>query len=487
MTNEPPNGLRANLLRSFSSDPISDETFFKNAKKGGERTWEKFLFGLCYFHAVVQERRNFGPLGWNIQYEFNESDLRISARQLQKFLLEYQIIPLKALLYLTGECNYGGKVTDANDRKTLMSILSTFYTMDILDDEHKLSPSGLYYAPPKGNYENYIAFIKQLPLIQTPEVYGLHENADITKDLAETNLLFSSILSTQARISSSSGKSSEETVKDIAFDILQKLPLDFDIPSAQRKYPVDYNESMNTVLIQELVRFNNLLRTIRDSLQNVIKAVKGLVVMSNDLEQVVNSMLVGKVPEMWASKSYPSLKPLSGYMSDFLQRIQFFQTWIDSSMPTVFWVSGFFFTQAFLTGTLQNYARKHGIPIDLLRLDTRVMEEEDYQESPMEGAYVRGLFMEGARWDRNNKVIGESLPKVLTDSLPILWLKPAKVSDPDNDRVYDAPVYKTSLRKGVLSTTGHSTNYVMSIKLPSDRLSKHWINRGVAILCQLDN
>ena len=93
----------------------------------------------------------------------------------------------------------------------------------------RFSPSGLYKAPPHGEYGGYIEYLRSLPLIPHPEVFGLHENADITKDQQETQQLFDSILLTLPRQTGGGGKSQQQVVDELASDILTKLPPDFDL------------------------------------------------------------------------------------------------------------------------------------------------------------------------------------------------------------------------------------------------------------------
>lgn len=310
------------------------------------------MFGLCFYHSFLTERKLYGPLGWNKQYQFNESDLRISAQQLQIFLDEYpNEVPLDALNYLTVECNYGGRVTEAMDRRLNTMILLKFYCPEIHeDDDYKFSESGLYYAPKHCEYEGYLAYVDSLPQFPDPEVYGFHENAAIAKNMNEVNNALDTMLITQQSAGGGGGEGGDALINQLADGILGKLPANFDADQAAKDFPVEYTQSMNTVLTQELDRFNTLTSTIRKSLKDMKLAVAGVMLMSAELEAAVNSLKVGRVPELWLAKSYPSRKSLGSYMEDLYERLAWFAEWAASTIPDIMWINRFYFTQGFLTG-----------------------------------------------------------------------------------------------------------------------------------------
>jgi dynein heavy chain len=240
-----------------------------------------------------------------------------------------------------------------------------------------------------------------------------------------------------------------------AAEVLARLPEPVDEEGAARTFPVRYEESMNTVVTQELRAFNGLLAGMRSSLRELRLALRGLVPLSPQLERLADELSQAKVPAHWAAAAYPSRKALGSWTTDLLRRLACMQHWAGTGRaPGCFWLPGLFFTHAFLTGTLQNHARRHSIPIDELELDQHVCDGGldalrsrqvargggSELEPPATGAFVHGLFLEGARWPTErvlpaSRALTEALPMQLHCELPVLWLRPDRRADIEQVRV----------------------------------------------------
>ena len=327
----------------------------------------------------------------------------------------------------------------------------------------------------------------------------MHENANISCANREAFALFDTIMSLQARDTSKGGMSREEIIGSQAEHIeteLMKRGL-FDTEAVGMQYPVVYEQSMNTVLIQECIRYNNLIAEMEASLPTLQKALKGLVVMSGELEAMGNSIAVNQVPEKWADKAYPSMKPLASWSEDLMARLDMVLEWIEKGVPQVFWISGFYFPQSFLTGSRQNFARKKKYAIDTVDFDFIVKSErwEDVTQGPEDGVYIRGLYLEGARWNEDIRSLDDSRPKQLYTEMAMIHLKPVKDRVTPTEGLYRCPTYKILSRRGVLATTGHSTNFIMWIELPAKGPtfinnekfadSEKWIKAGVGLFTSL--
>jgi len=122
-----------------------------------------------------------------------------------------------------------------------------------------------------------------------------------------------------------------------------KTPAVIELDEVQEKYPTEYTESMNTVLTQEITRYNALLALMAVQLVAVQKALKGEVVMSEELDLLSISLFNNQVPDAFAKVGPLSLKPLSSWINDLNDRLDFINKWVDKGKPPAYWISGFFF------------------------------------------------------------------------------------------------------------------------------------------------
>ncbi|CAJ1374899.1 unnamed protein product [Effrenium voratum] len=472
LTTEPPKGLRANIVRSFL--PMSDDQLNDSAKA---KEWRRLQFGLKFFHAVIQERRKFGPLGWNIRYEFNDSDLETSTTITHNMLELDGPIPWDTLLFVIGHINYGGRVTDDNDRRLLLSILERYVTPKILEKDYIFSESGTYRCPDNSDtadIESWRKFVASFPLSEQPEVFGMHDNANISFMSQESEKVLNTVLSIQPReAGGTGGKSSEEVVLELSAEQEGRLPEKLSAENAHAESFAMSEEtglmtSLGTCLSQEMTRFNRLLAQMTSTLKQLQKAVKGIIVMTGELDDMFNAELNNLVPAIWTKDNigYPCLKPLNSWFEDMILRFDFFRDWIEGGIPVAYWISSFYFPQGFLTSVLQGYSRGKLIPVDQLSFEF-VMQDtsdaQDLQTKPEEGIYIHGLFMDGAAWNYEDMAIDDQEFGTMFVKAPIINFIPWQVRRDARVR-YRCPIYKTSIRAGTLSTTGHSTNFVLAIE-----------------------
>lgn len=327
-------------------------------------------------------------------------------------------------------------------------------------------------------------------------MFGLHSNAAISFQQKESKALLSTIvLCSGGGGGGSSGgpdASNDARVQEIAAKISQRMPTVFDFRTAHATTFQKFGDTMNSLgvfLGQELIRFNGLIDVMRSTLHQLQRAIKGEVVMSGELELMYNCFVFQKVPKPWEDAGYPCLKPLPSWVEDFLLRIRFLSHWLTQGPPICYWLSGFFFPQGFMTAVKQTYSRESKIAVDTLKIGCEMtsLDTKDLESHPENGAYIYGLYMEGGRFHRVSGRLEDSLPRQLLDNLPCIWLKPVIAADYHPESCYDCPLYKTSIRAGTLSTTGHSTNFVVALPIPTSLPSDHWIRRGCAMLCMNDD
>uniref|UniRef100_H2YYB5 AAA+ ATPase domain-containing protein n=1 Tax=Ciona savignyi TaxID=51511 RepID=H2YYB5_CIOSA len=472
ITNEPPTGMHSNLHKAF--DNFNQETLEMCAR---EVEFKSILFSLCYFHAVVSERRKFGPQGWNRVYPYNTGDLTISVNVLYNYLEANQKVPWDDLRYLFGEIMYGGHITDDWDRHLCRTYLKEYMNQDMFDNVIYLAPG--FPLPPSLDYNGYHQYIDDVLPPESPYLYGLHPNAEIDFLTTTSDNLFRTILELMPRDTSSgagAGPTRDEKIKSVLDEILEKLPEQFNMLEMMSKVEPADRTPYVVVAFQECERMNGLTNEIRSSLKTLDLGLKGELTITASMEALGNAMFLDSVPDSWQAKAYPSMSGLTTWYVDLLLRIKELENWTsDFQLPAAVWLGGFFNPQSFLTAIMQAMARKNEWPLDkmCLQCDVTKKNKEDFSSSPREGAYIHSLFMEGARWDVQTSLISEGILKDLTPTLPVIFIKAIPVDKQETRNIYPCPVYKTKMR---------GPTFVWTFNLKTKEKPAKWTLGGVAIL-----
>jgi len=488
---EPPNGLKLNMRASFSK--ITEEQF----DQCPHYAFKPLVYVLAFFHAVVQERRKYGKVGWNVGYDFNESDLRVSMNLMDYYLTKtfqekQEAIPWGSLKYLVGDAMYGGRVTCDFDRRVLTTYIGE-YMGDFLFDTFQpfhfyVNKETDYKLPPQQTLASSMEMIEQLPLVTSPEVFGLHPNAEISYMTESTRELWSGLVSMQPRGGGGGGVSSEEIIAKTALDIQGKIPTEFDVPVLRKTFSAKNPDKVPTpiqvVLLQELDRWNTLNNYMKSSLRDLQRALKGELGMSAELDMIGQALLNGGLPPQWAKLTPSTRKGLAAWITFWLRRQDQYTRWVDEGEPVVMWLSGLSIPETFLAAVVQTTCRRKKWPLDKSTLYTKVtsyLNPDEVTERLEDGCYIIGTYLEGAAWDPIECCLIKQPPKVLIQEMPVIQIIPVEAHKLKLTGTFKAPCYVTSDRKSAAGV-----GMVLEADLDTKEHGSHWTLQGAALVLNSD-
>merc|ERR1711964_797030 len=206
---------------------------------------------------------------------------------------------------------------------------------------------------------------------------------------------------------------------------------------------------------------------------------KGELTMSEQMEDLLNCLYMEKIAPRWAKLGFPSTRGLMSWLSNLKERCAQLDEWCadPTSVPKVVDVSKLFNPQSYLTAIKQKTCQEQMLELDKLQVFTDVTKRigSQIETHAREGAFVEGMFLEGARWDSNANCLDESKPKEMFCRMPVVNCKAGLASDSEKG-VYICPTY---------CTPGRRPHYVFPAQLRTKFPAAKWVLAGVAIILDI--
>jgi len=518
VTLEPPAGLKAGLYRTYSTTVTQDLL-----EKIDDARWRTLIYSQSFLHSIVQERRKFGAIGWCVPYEYNTSDIDACLLFLEKHVATSLMLntPISwvTVQYMVSEVQYGGRITDDLDRELFNTYTKKWMCEDVFKPTFAFNnyASDYNYKIPDGlEIAQFKEAIETIPMVDSPNIFGLHSNADLMFRQKDNQEMITTIIETQPKdTGGGSGKSVDEIVKDLCQDLGGRMPADFieevfraTIDTSSKLRPTNpdvgkgLNAPLNIFLFQELQRLQIIIKIVRNNLSSIAMAIDGTVVMTQELLSDLNSIFDTRVPTCWyldaSGAEIAWLMPnIGGWFTGLIDRAAMLTTWLDNGRQVMksYWITGFTNAQGFLTGMRQEVTRQHqkkeagkeawALDDVVSHSEIRDYDAERCREVPEEGQHVHGLFMEGGRWAKaEGGCLEESEPKKLFCPMPVIRFTAVHFKDLKGLAYYgpygpyDAAVYKYPKR--------NDRYLIIRMLMKTEMHPFHWKLRGVCLVAQTD-
>uniref|UniRef100_A0A7G3AJ29 Putative dynein heavy chain and region d6 of dynein motor n=1 Tax=Lutzomyia longipalpis TaxID=7200 RepID=A0A7G3AJ29_LUTLO len=505
---EPPPGIRANLLRTFSTVPAG-----RMMKQPSERA--RLYFLLAWFHAIVQERLRYAPLGWAKKYEFNESDLRVACDTLDTWIdatamgrtnLPPEKVPWDALVTLLSQSIYGGKIDNDFDQRLLQSFLAKLFTARSFEGDFALvanvdgvagGPNGQRHItmPDGTRRDHFLKWIEGLADRQTPSWLGLPNNAERVLLTTRGTDLISKLLKMQqledddelayssadesldlTQMKQEDGRPSwMKTLHNSASSWLELLPKSL---ATLRRTVENIKDPLYRYFEREVASGAKLLQTVISDLQDVVLICQGEKKQTNHHRSMLSELVRGIIPVGWRRYTVPAGCTVIQWITDFSHRVQQLQkvsTLVSQagakelqSFPV--WLGGLLNPEAYITATRQCVAQANSWSLEELVLDVTINETNSEADQKDSCFGVVGLKLQGAQC-KNNQLL---LTSTIMMDLPLTLLKWSRSTTEHRSGKLTLPVYLNSTRTELLFT--------VDLAVAPGQDPHSFYERGVAVL-----
>ncbi|KAJ3613107.1 hypothetical protein NHX12_019361, partial [Muraenolepis orangiensis] len=495
---EPPPGVKANMLRTFSSIPVA-----RMCKAPNERA--RLYFLLAWFHAVIQERLRYAPLGWSKKYEFGESDLRSACDTVDTWLddtakgrqnISPDKIPWAALKTLMAQSIYGGRIDNEFDQRLLNTFLDRIFTTRSFDSEFKLAlkvDGNKDIKMPDGiRREEFMHWVEMLPDTQTPSWLGLPSNAEkvllttqgidmMSKMLKmqvledEDDLAYETEIKQRTTSSSDNQPAWMRTIHATAFNWLQLIP---QMVNPLKRTVENIKDPLFRFFEREVKMGGKMLQEIRQDLTDVVQVCEGKKKQTNDLRELINDLVKGILPRSWCRYTVPASMTVIQWVADFSERIKQLQQISQAAASggakelknINVCLGGLFVPEAYITATRQYVAQANSWSLEELCLEVNVTNAPGAVLDACSFG-IKGLKLQGATCT-NNKL---SLSTTISTELPLTQLHWVKQFNEEKRHMVTLPVYLNFTRSDLIFT--------VDLDIATKEDPHNFYERGVAVLC----